>query len=98
MHNDKITCGFVGDINSHLLALEKSITNTQVEDIETPLANTMMTFMVKGLLSKLEFPYAHFPANRLKGDLLHDPFWEAVYRLERLGMKVLLHISPSTYS
>ena len=76
----------IGDINSHLLALEKSTTKSDTQ--ETPLASTMMTFMVKGLFKNLEFPYAHFPVNKIKGDLLHDPCWEAVYRLERLGMKV----------
>ena len=52
---------------------------------EQALAKTMLVFMVKGLFSSLRFPYALFPCNKLSGDL---PFWEAVYRLERMGFKV----------
>ena len=76
----------IGDINNHLLALEKSLLAS--ESPEPQLARTMMTFMVRGLLSRLEYPYAHFPCSNLTGDLLFDPFWEAVHRLERLGFKV----------
>ena len=81
--------GFVnlGDINSHMLELERSISSPDSTDPQ--LARTMMTFMVRGLFSRLEFPYAHFPCQNITGDLLYDPFWEAVYRLERLGFKVL---------
>lgn len=83
-----ITAGFVnlGDMNSHLLAFEQSIS----ED-KTPapaLATTMMVFMVQGLLSPLSFPYVQFPCHKVTGQLLFDPFWEAIKRLERLGLKV----------
>ena len=83
--------GFInlGDINSHLLALEQSLTS---DSSSPPLANSMMTFMVRGLFSHLQFPYAHFPCHNLTSDLLYAPFWEAVYRLERLGFKVHVHV------
>ena len=58
-----------------------------------PLANSMFVIMVRGLLSPLQFPYAQFPCVKitgdLTGDLLVDPFWEAVNRLEGLGLRVL---------
>lgn len=81
--------GFVnlGDINMHLLALEKSLSSSPEESSE-PLASTVLAFMVKGLFSTLEFPYAHFPSRNLTAELIFDPFWEAVFRLERLGLKV----------
>ena len=81
--------GFVnlGDINMHLLALEQSL-SSPTEDPSEKLASTVLAFMVKGLLSPLEFPYANFPCRNLTGDLMFDPFWEAVHRLERLGLKV----------
>ncbi len=78
----------LGDINEHLLSLEKSVSSPESSD-QSPLAKTMMTFMVRGLFTRLEYPYAHFPSLNLTGDLMYDPFWEAVYRLERLGFKVL---------
>lgn len=81
--------GFVnlGDLNTHLLALEKSMSSSPNESSEV-LVSTVMAFMVKGLFSCLEFPYAHFPCRNLTGDLMFEPFWEAVFRLERLGIKV----------
>ena len=51
-------------------------------------AKTMMAFMVRGVFTPLRFPYAHFPCKRVTGELLFQPFWEAVYRLERMGLKV----------
>ena len=44
--------------------------------------------MVRGLFSHLQFAYAYFPCHNITGDLLYDPFWEAVYRLERSGFKL----------
>ena len=44
--------------------------------------------MVKGLFTPLRFPYSHFPCTSITGDLLFDPFWEAIYRLERMYFKV----------
>ena len=49
----------------------------------------MFVFMVRGLFTHLEFPYAQFPCKDVSGELLFDPFWEAVYCLERNGLKVL---------
>lgn len=86
-HSGSLT-GFVdiGDINSHLLAFERSI--DQGTSSEETLATTMMVFMVQGLFSALSFAYVQFPCHSITGGLLFDPFWEAIYRLERLGLKV----------
>ena len=77
--------GFVdlGEINNHLLAYERAL-----EQNVTPmegLASSMFVIMVKGLFTPLRFPYAHFPSS---GDLLFEPFWESVFRLERMDFKV----------
>lgn len=87
----------LGDINSHLLALERSVSSPESVD-QSPLAKTMMTFIVRGLFTRLEYPYAHFPSLNLTGDLMYDPFWEAVYRLERLGFKVHITCKYRTYN
>ena len=82
--------GFVniGDTNSHLLEYECSL-----QQFSTPrhpvLAKTMMVFMVRGLFTSLRFAYAQFPCKNVTADLLFGPFWEAVYRLERCGFKVI---------
>lgn len=81
--------GFVdlGDINNHLLAFEDAIKGKN-EDECRPLAKSMMAIMVRGLFTPHRFAYAQFPCERITGDLLFQPFWESVYRLERIGVKV----------
>lgn len=70
--------GFVnlGETNNHLLQFQASLSNGIVT---RSLANSMLVFMVRGLFSKLTFPYA---CCKLTGDLLVDPLWEAVSHLE----------------
>ena len=76
----------LGEIDAHQLAFERSI--SQTTPVEPPLATTMMAFMVQGLFTTLSFPYTQFPCSKVTGALLFAPFWEAVYRLERLQFKV----------
>ena len=78
----------LGDINDHLVQFEKCL----MEDKPAPpqLAKTMMVFMVRGLFSSLQFAYAQFPCAELSGELLYDPFWEAVRRVENCGLKVYI--------
>ena len=80
--------GFVnlGDTNNHILRFESSLSS---EDHMPSLANSMLVLMVRGLFSKLTFPYAQFACCKLSSDLLVDPVWEAVSRLERQGFRVL---------
>ena len=86
-HSGELT-GFVniGGMNEQLLDLENLLKSGVPAHKE--LASTMMVFMVKGLFSQLQFPYVQFPCKNLSGDLLYDPFWEAVSRVERCGLKV----------
>ena len=78
--------GFVnlGDINQHLRQFEQSLqlTPSDVANLDT-LAKSMLVIMVRGLFSRLNYPYAQFPCVNLSGDVLFDPLWEAVMRLER---------------
>ena len=86
-HTGKLI-GFVnlGKVNDLLLQFERSLESSQNSSF--PIANTMLVFYVRGLFSDLEFPYTQFACKSLSGDLLYNPFWEAVYRLERMGLKV----------
>lgn len=79
----------LGSINSHLDAFEQALFPSS-EDPLPALAKTIMVFMVWGLFSKLQFAYAQFPCNQVRGDKLYDPFWEAVCRIEMCGLKVNL--------
>ena len=80
--------GFVnlGTINNQLLEFEAALS---ADKDCRPLAKTMLVFMVRGLFQKLNYPYAQFSCANLSADLLFDPMWEAISRLERLGFKVL---------
>ena len=51
-------------------------------------ARTMMVFMVRGLSSSVQFPYARFHCAELTGELFYDPLWEAAKRIENVGLKV----------
>lgn len=90
-HSGNLT-GFthLGGVTDHLLASEQAKDGHDVRR----LAKTMMVFMVKGLFTPLRFPYAQFPCSSLTGDLLFHPFWQAVFRLERMGFKV--HVCENT--
>lgn len=76
----------LGDINKHLLQFESSISSG--DELPFVPAKTIMVFMVRGLFNSLQFPFAQFPVAELSGELLYDPFWEAVMRLENIGLKV----------
>ncbi len=84
-----------GDINDHLLAFEKSLSEKRNQDEE--IAKTMLVIMVRGLFSKLRFPYAQFPCLAVTGELLFTPFWKAVFRLERLELKVWYKLTTVTF-
>ena len=80
--------GFVdlGSTNNQLLEFEKALA---AKETGPTLASTMLTFMVRGLLCKFNYPYAQFACHDITGNKLFDPMWEAVARLERLGFCVL---------
>ena len=79
----------LGDINSHLIALEKQYNKELSESSHNELATSMLVFLVRGLFTSLSFPYAQFPCTALSGEHMYDPVWEAVSRLELCGFKVL---------
>ena len=56
-HDGKLV-GFVdlGEVNNHLLAFERSLTDDSSHP-EATLASTMMVFMVRGLFTNLQFQY-----------------------------------------
>ena len=78
---DKHSCtliGFtnVGDINNVLDRME------QPDSKPRPNISThMLLFMVRGMFSTLEYPYAHFATKGISADSLYPIVWEAVQRL-----------------
>jgi len=86
-HNGSLI-GFVnlGNTNNQIMEFERALA---AEKTEQTLASTMLVFMVRGLVCKLNYPYAQFACNDVSGSQIFDPMWEAVSRLERLGFCVL---------
>ena len=81
--------GFVnlGNTNNQLLEFEKNLNGEQHEQ---QLASSMLVLMVRGVFQKFNYPYAQFACSNLSGDLMFDPVWKAISRLERMGFRVLL--------
>lgn len=77
--------GFVelNDLYDELLQLEDS------EEGHKPVATHVLAFMVRGIFTDLKFPFAHFPTKDISGDQLFSLIWEAIERIERLGLKVV---------
>ena len=89
---NKHTCkliGFtnIGDINAQLDKLEKECQSEP--KAHSNVATHMLLFMVRGMCSSLEFPYAHFATKGVTSDALYPLVWEAVYRLESCGFNVI---------
>lgn len=80
--------GFVdlGTLTNQLLEFEQSYN----QSTHIPVATHMLVLMVRGIFMHLEYPYAHFPTDKLSGSDLFSIVWEAIERLEFLGFKVLV--------
>ena len=76
----------LGETNNSLLKFESALSG---DEQYQQLATSMIVLMVRGLFFKLTYPYSQFACSSLKGDLLFDPIWEAIARLEGLGFCVL---------
>ena len=53
------------------------------------VATHILALMVRGVFTDLHFPFAHFPTKDVAGDHLFSVIWEAIERIERLGLKVV---------
>ena len=86
----------LGEINNHLLAFEHKLEAETTDDVEK-LAKTTLVVMVKGLFSPLRYPYAQFSCGSVSGDLLFNPFWQAAFRLERMGFYMYFYMYVQYY-
>jgi len=75
----------LGDINNATQDLQKD------NDADhPPVATHLLTFMVRGVFTNLEFPIAHFGTDNLIAGTLFPFVWEGVQHLEELGFKVII--------
>uniref|UniRef100_A0A1X7TI06 THAP-type domain-containing protein n=1 Tax=Amphimedon queenslandica TaxID=400682 RepID=A0A1X7TI06_AMPQE len=81
----------IGEINDHLLQLEREYTesNGDAANNTHTLAKTMLVLMIRGLFTSLTFPYASFATSNLTGEQMVPIFYEGIMRIERCGFKVL---------
>ena len=49
------------------------LANKTDDDYSLPLANSILVLLVRGLFTKLYFPYAQFPCTALSGDQMYEP-------------------------
>lgn len=84
----------LGNVNQQLLDFEKLLDQSTTPQ---PLAKSMLVIMVRRLFTKLQFPYAQFPCANLTGDLLFEPCWNALYRIEYVGLKVTILIVVAVF-
>lgn len=88
--------GFVelGSINEAFQQMENSLQSSSGTDIEEKaIATNVMTFMVRGIYTNLQFSFGFFPSNSLKADMLFPCVWEAVFILESIDLKVRCFVS-----
>ena len=90
---DKYSCsliGFVnlGDVTNALDDFEHQCKSEN--ESNNNVATHMLTFMVRGIFSDLNFPYAHFPSEGATADQIFPLAWDAVRNLEESGFKVMV--------
>ena len=81
----------IGDINNDLSHLEQDIDSPQSRDV----ASHVLLFMVRGLFTRVNFPYVHFATNNASADTLYPMVWETVERLQACGLTVIALTSDS---
>lgn len=89
---DKSNCqliGFtnLGEVNNQLDKISQLCSS---ESTPNPaIASHMLLFMVRGMFSSLQFPYAHFATQGITADSLYPLVWKAVECLEYCGFNVI---------
>ena len=68
----------IGDINSHLAKFE-SCSMPQQSTTAPQLATHMLSFMVSGMMTDLQFPYVSFSCSTISGDQLYSMVWDLKY-------------------
>lgn len=76
----------LGGINDELMKLEQ-------EEHHPPVAIHVLALMVRGLLFKLEFPFAHFATHSVTANAIFPIMWEVVRNSLRIGFESTVHYS-----
>ena len=78
-------------VNNSLKVLESRLTSNNSSQLPegVEVATHMLAIMVRGLVTELKFPYAHFTTTSITAHFLNDVLWEAVRNLEACGFSVI---------
>ena len=79
----------LGEINDQLDKVGQLCSSETATTSSPAVASHMLLFMVRGMFSSLEFPYAHFATQSISADSLFPIVWEAVQRLEYCGFNII---------
>ena len=82
-----IGCVHLGDVNDGIADLDRTLRGGGAAD-RKPIATHMLVIMIRGITTTLRFPYAHFPTSEVTASYLYDIVWEAIRRIESIGLKV----------
>ena len=83
--------GFVnfGNFNNQLHTLKETCQSCTTFKPDT-VATHVLVFMVLGLFTNLEYPYAQFTTTTASGVQLFSVVWDVVWSLEGCGLKVIV--------
>ena len=98
---DKHSCSLLGFVNLGDVtnALDHFKCQCKIENENNDkVATHVLTFMVGGIFSDLNFPYAHFPTEGASADHLYPVVWDAIRNLEESGFKVMVIICDGASS
>ena len=89
-HNFEIL-GYVnlGEVTNQLLEFEALCSEVSSETHLPEVAKYINCFMVRSIFQPFNFPYAQFSTAGITSDQLFPLVWEAVKRLELIGLKVV---------
>ena len=77
----------IGEVNNMLDKVERQCLNEH--NLPSKVCTHILLFMVRGMFSSLQFPYAHFATSGISADALYPIVWEAVNRLELSGLNII---------
>ena len=91
---DKNTCDIIGyidlgEVNGQLSSLGRKLVHSVDFKPEEHVADHMLLFMVRGLFTDLEFPYAQYATQTASGTELFAVVWDVVRNLESCDLRVI---------
>ena len=89
----------LGEVTNQLLEFKRKCASELSDDhYFPPIAKYISCFMVRGIFQHVNFPYTQFATTGTSSDENFPLVWEAIKRLELIGLKVLFLTSDGASS